>query len=129
MTTDHLSVRHPASDAIATLTPGYFALVMGTGIISVGMRNHRLTTFSDPLMWLTAFAYLLLATLTVARAARFPAARADFDDPRRGFRFFTFVAGTGVLGTRLALAGHRHTALALLAVAGVAWILLGYIAP
>ena len=118
------------SGAVQTLDPGYFALVMGTGIVSVGMRNHGLTTFSAVLMWLTAFAYLLLVVLTVVRAARFPAAlRADFDDPRRGFRFFTFVAGTGVLGARLALAGHRHLALVLLGVAWVAWILLGYVVP
>jgi tellurite resistance protein TehA-like permease len=112
------------------LDPGYFALVMGSGIVSVGMRNHGLTVLSAGLMWLTAFAYLLLLVLTGVRAARFPAAlRADFDDPARGFRFFTFVAGTGVLGTRLALSGHRHTAVALLIVAWVAWILLGYVVP
>jgi tellurite resistance protein TehA-like permease len=78
----------------------------------------------------TAGAYVLLVVLTVVRAAQFPAAlRADFDDPRRGFRFFTFVAGTGVLGARLALSGYRHTALVLLGVAWVAWILLGYVVP
>ena len=122
--------RTALAGAIETLDPGYFALVMGTGIVSVGMRNHGLTAFSDALLWLTAFAYLLLVVLTVARAVWFPAAlRADFDDPARGFRFFTFVAGTGVLGTRLALADHRHTAIALLLVAWVAWILLGYVVP
>ena len=120
----------PVFRAVATLDPGYFALVMGTGIVSVGMRNHGLSTFSDVLLWLTAFAYLLLIVLTVARAVLAPAAlRADFDDPARGFRFFTFVAGTGVLGTRLALSGHRHTALGLLAVAWIGWILLGYVVP
>jgi tellurite resistance protein TehA-like permease len=115
---------------VETLDPGYFALVMGTGIVSVGMRNHGLTTFSAVLMWLTAFAYVLLLVLTAARAVWFPAAlRADFDDPARGFRFFTFVAGTAVLGTRLMLSGHRHSAFVLLAVAGAAWILLGYVVP
>ncbi len=118
------------SGAVETLDPGYFALVMGTGIVSVGMRNHGLTTLSTGLMWLTALTYLLLLALTGVRAARFPAAlRADFDDPARGFRFFTFVAGTGVLGTRLALSGHRHAAVVLLIVAWVAWILLGYVVP
>ena len=116
--------------AVETLDPGYFALVMGTGIVSVGMRNHGLTTFSMVLLWLTAAGYALLLVLTVIRAAAFPKAlRGDFDDPARGFRFFTFVAGTAVLGTRLTLSGHRHTALVLLAVAGVAWILLGYVVP
>lgn len=122
--------RGALTEAVQTLDPGYFALVMGTGIVSIGMRNHGLTAFSVALLWLSAFAYVLLVLLSIARAVLFWAQlRADFDDPRRGFRFFTFVAGTGVLGARLALAGHRHTALALLAVAWVAWILLGYIVP
>jgi tellurite resistance protein TehA-like permease len=123
---DHSAV----TGAVETLDPGYFALVMGTGIVSVGMRNHGLTTFSAALMWLTTFTYLVLVVLTAIRAVLFPVAlRSDFDDPRRGFRFFTFVAGTGVLGTRLALDGHRHSALALLGVAWIAWILLGYVVP
>jgi len=117
-------------EAIASLDPGYFALVMGTGIVSVAMRNHDLDVLSAVLMWLTATSYVVLVALTVTRAVLFPAElRSDFDDPRRGFRFFTFVAGTDVLGTRLALAGHQHTALALLCVGWVAWILLGYVIP
>jgi tellurite resistance protein TehA-like permease len=68
--------------------------------------------------------------LTVWRAAAYPAElRADFTDPRRGFGFFTAVAGTDVLGTRLALAGHHRTALALLAVGWVVWLVLGYVVP
>ena len=122
--------RGPVASAVETLDPGYFALVMATGIVSVGVRSHGLATFSASLLWLTAAAYALLVVLTVVRAAMFPAAlRADFDDPARGFRFFTFVAGTAVLGTRLTLSGHRHTALVLLAAAGLAWILLGYVVP
>lgn len=118
------------AQAIATLDPGYFALVMGTGIVSVGMRNHDLIAFSNALLWLAVLAYAVLVLLTIVRVAAFPTQlRSDFVDPSRGFRFFTFVAGTGVLGTRLALSGHRHTALALLGVASVAWILLGYIVP
>jgi tellurite resistance protein TehA-like permease len=128
--TETVASRGALTGAVETLDPGYFALVMGTGIVSVGMRNHGLSTFSAALMFLTASVYVLLVALTAVRGALFPAAlRADFDDPRRGFRFFTFVAGTAVLGTRLTLSGHRHTALVLLAVAGFAWILLGYVVP
>lgn len=116
--------------AIATLNPGYFALVMGTGIVSVAMLHHGLRTLSAILEWIAAASYLVLVVLTLARAARFgDALRSDFDDPRRGFGFFTFVAGTDVLGTRLALDGHRHVALALLAVGWVSWIVLGYVVP
>jgi len=127
---DTAAARSRIAEAVETLDPGYFAMVMGTGIVSVGVRNHQLGTLSALLLWLTAASYAVLAALTLARAVVFPVAlRSDFDDPRRGFRFFTFVAGTCVLGTRLALGGHRHTALALLAVGWVAWILLGYVIP
>lgn len=118
------------TEAVATLNPGYFALVMATGIVSIGMRDHSLTVLSTALLWLTAISYAVLVGLTICRATLFPAAlRADFTDPRRGFGFLTFVAGTDVLGTRLAVAGHRQAALALLAVGWVAWILLGYVVP
>jgi hypothetical protein len=33
--------RDAVNRAVATLNPGYFALVMSTGIVSVGMRNQR----------------------------------------------------------------------------------------
>jgi tellurite resistance protein TehA-like permease len=89
---DTAAARSRIAGAVETLDPGYFAMVMGTGIVSVGMRNHDLGTLSALLMWLTAASYAVLAALTVARAVAFPAAlRSDFDDPRRGFRFFTFV--------------------------------------
>jgi tellurite resistance protein TehA-like permease len=39
------------------------------------------------------------------------------------------VAGTDVLGSRLAIGAHQHTALALLAVGWVGWLVLGYVVP
>lgn len=122
--------RSAVAQAVATLNPGYFALVMGTGILSVGMRAQGPRLLSDVLLWLAALAYVVLVGLTVARAVLFRAAlRSDFEDPRRGFGFFTFVAGTDVLGARLALAGHRNLALALLVVGAAAWFVLGYVVP
>jgi tellurite resistance protein TehA-like permease len=104
--------------------------VMGTGILSVGMRNHDQRALSAVLLWLAAVSYVVLVTLTLTRALLFrELLRADFDDPRRGFGFFTFVAGTDVLGARVALAGHHSTALALLVVGGLSWLVLGYVVP
>lgn len=122
--------RAAASDAVAGLHPGYFALVMGSGIVSVGVSNQGLTALSVALLWVAAAAYAVLVMLTVWRAIRYPMRlRTDFTDPRRGFGFFTFVAGTNVLGTRLAMDGHEDAAFALLAVGGLAWIILGYVVP
>jgi tellurite resistance protein TehA-like permease len=118
------------AQAVATLNPGYFALVMGTGILSVGLRTRDQDAASAVLLWIAAVAYATLVVLTLCRALLFRAAlRADFEDPRRGFGFFTFVAGTDVLGARFALAGHRGVALALLGAGALAWFVLGYVVP
>lgn len=116
--------------AIATLNPGYFALVMATCIVSIGMQANGLTALSVALMWVGVVCYVVLVTATVWRAIAFPAElRADFTDPRRGFGFFTFVAGTDVLGTRIAGTGQYGTALGLLVVGGLSWLILGYVVP
>ncbi|HEY9313690.1 hypothetical protein [Williamsia sp.] len=54
---------------------------------------------------------------------------ADLHNPERAFGLFTFIAGSNVLGTRLALDGHHLVAAVLLAVATVAWVILGYAIP
>ncbi|GAC1382912.1 MAG: hypothetical protein NVSMB43_23780 [Pseudarthrobacter sp.] len=50
-------------------------------------------------------------------------------DPSRAFGFFTFIAGTNVLGVRLGMAGWHGTTAGLLAVAVLAWVVLGYVVP
>jgi tellurite resistance protein TehA-like permease len=116
--------------AARTVNPGYFALVMGTGILSVGMDNHHRTGLSLALLWIAIGSYAVLVVLNCWRVVSFrPQLAADFSDPRRAFGFFTFVAGTDVLGTRLAIAGWRGIALALLVVGWVSWLVLGYVVP
>ena len=118
------------ADAVRTLAPGYFALVMATGIVSVAMDNHGADTLSVILLWLAAAEYLVLVVLSAWRLAAYRSElTADLADPRRAFGFFTFVAGTDVLGTRLAIEAHHHTAVALLAVGWVGWLVLGYVVP
>lgn len=116
--------------AVATLHPGYFALVMATGMVSVGLSVVGLPGLSLAALWLTIGSYGGLLVLTGWRLAAFRTDMvADLTDPRRGFGFFTFVAGTNVLGTRLALAGQRDAATVLLVLGGTAWLLLGYLVP
>ena len=124
------SVRERVAVAASTVNPGYFALVMGTGIVSVGMDNHRQVALSLALLWIAVVGYAVLVGVNVWRVVAFRSHLAsDFSDPRRAFGFFTFVAGTDVLGTRLAIAGWRGVALALLIVGSVSWLLLGYVVP
>jgi tellurite resistance protein TehA-like permease len=123
-------LRRRVDVAVEGLTPGYFALVMATGIISVGTWLKGDHLLSLALMVVCAIAYVLLVALNVWRLLVYrDAVSGDFNDPRRAFGFFTFVAGTNVLGVRLGVAGHSDATLALLAVAGAVWLVLGYVVP
>lgn len=116
--------------AVEGLTPGYFALVMASGIISVGMELEGADALSELLLVVCAAAYAVLVALTVWRFAAFRTAVVeDFTDPRRGFGFFTFVAGTNVLGVRLGLEGAHEATAVLLVVSGLVWLVLGYVVP
>ena len=116
--------------AVEGLTPGYFALVMASGILSVGLALEGYAVLSRLLLVACAAAFVVLAGLTLWRFLAFRGATVeDFLDPRRAFGFFTFVAGTNVLGVRLGMAGHHGATAALLVLAGAAWLVLGYVVP
>jgi len=119
-----------ANQAVRTLTPGYFALTMASGIISVGLELEGFHALSLALLMVCALSYLVILGLSLLRLARFAAdMRGDFLDPARAFGFFTFIAGTNVLGTRLGMAGWQGTTAALLVVSVLAWVVLGYVVP
>ncbi len=113
--------------AVATLYPGYFNLVMATGIVSNGffLLEHR--SLSAALLVVDLVAYPLLLAMLVLRALLYPRRLwADLVDPRLVFTFFTLVAGTDVLGLALHLRGHDGVAIGLWLFALAAWVLLGY---
>lgn len=117
-------------EAVRTLNPGYFALVMATGIVSIAMHNHHAYGLSVVLLWLACIAYIVLIALSTARIIFFGKEFGDdLADPRRGFAMFTFVAAIDVLGTRLAIDAHQVAAFALLALGWLAWLVLGYVVP
>ncbi|MDQ2670511.1 MAG: tellurite resistance protein permease, partial [Gemmatimonadota bacterium] len=116
--------------AVRGLNPGYFALVMGTGIVSIGLADHGWDVLSLILLAIDIVSYVLLVVLVVIRAIRHrDALRADFEDPAKAFAFFTFVAASCVLGSRLAVAGEHGVAAALLVLGSAAWLVLGYLIP
>lgn len=118
----------PAS-GIATFSPGYFALVMATGIIAVGARLEGLDWLDDGLFVVAALAYLVIAVLTTLRAARYPRlVLADMTSHARGFAFLTAVAATDVLGVASgAIHGWWGLAWALWFVGIALWTVLLYI--
>ena len=116
--------------AVRTLNPGYFALVMATGIVSIALQGRHQHLLSVLLLWIAGIAYAVLVILHGWRLLAFRSdLTADFTDPARGFGFFTFVAGTDVLGARLAADAHHVPAFALLGIGWLAWLVLGYVVP
>lgn len=119
-----------AGAAVRTLAPGYFALVMATGIVSVGLRLEDHRTLSAVLRDLAVVIYAVLVVLTLWRVvAHHHHVAQDLSNPRRSFGFFTLVAGTDVLAARLSMDGHLRITVVLLAVASALWLLLGYAVP
>jgi tellurite resistance protein TehA-like permease len=116
--------------AVRGLTPGYFAIVMASGIISVGMRLNGHETLSTALLVVCVTSYVVLVSLTGWRLLAYRAEIAgDFSDSARAFGFFTFIAGTDVLGVRLGMDGRYLLTGGLLVVAVTTWLVLGYVIP
>lgn len=89
-----------------SLYPGYFALVMATGALSIAFHLHGYEAPARALLALNVAAYTALAVLLVLRLLRFPRrVAADMTEHARAPGFFTVVAGTCVLGTDLAVTG------------------------
>lgn len=89
---------------IATLFPGYFALVMATGIVSIAAFLLDMQWIASGLLYVNVTAYAVLWILTLIRLVRyFPRVVDDLTDHARGPGFFTIVAGTGVLGSQLVI--------------------------
>jgi tellurite resistance protein TehA-like permease len=123
-------IRQRSAHAVETLTPGYFALVMASGIISVGMHLQGLNVLAHVLLVICAVAFVVLLVLNVWRAMRYREAMvADFMAPERAFGFFTLVAGTNVLGVRLGVQGWHWATGILLGFSGLVWLVLGYVVP
>ena len=113
---------------IAGLFPGYFALVMATGIVSIAASLLEMYIVAGGLLWINMAAYGILSTLLVVRVARyFPRVRADLNDHVRGPGFFTVVAATCVLGSQLIVVASRPDLALVLWFVGLAlWIVIMY---
>lgn len=113
---------------VAPLFPGYFNLVMATGIVSTGFAFVGYRTLSDALLVVALVAYPLLLLALALRAILYPQRLwADLVDPRLVFTFFTLVAGSDVLGTGLFQRDHYRVATALWLFALIVWVLLSYL--
>ena len=83
------------------LYPGYFAMVMATGVVSIAGQLLGMRWIALPLVAIAWISYVVLWALTLIRLVRYPRRIAfDLSTHQRAPGFFTLVAGTCVLGTQ-----------------------------
>jgi len=113
---------------VEALYPGYFALVMATGIVSLGAHFEGMDLIARILFWFNGGAYVVLWLLTLLRLLMFPRRLlGDLTDYARGVAFNTMVAGTCVLGTQFAILTSGTRIAQLLWVLGFGlWVVLNY---
>ena len=115
-------------EALAGLSPAYFAVVMATGIVSIAALLLGMSAIAHSLFWLNVVVYLALWGLYLARlACHGRRVLADLSDHGRGVGFFTMVAATCVLGTQFILVRGDTQVAAWLWYLGIAlWLVLTY---
>jgi len=110
------------------LFPGYFAMVMATGIVSVAAQGLGMALIAEALLAINVAAFIVLSLLLFVRVAAYPGrVLQDLCDHGRGPGYFTVVAGTCVLGTQVLLVTGSAVAARALWVVGLAlWTLVMY---
>lgn len=114
--------------AARDLYPGYFALVMATGIVSIAAFLMGMGVVARVLLWINVAAYGILWLLTGLRATWYGSRLvADVSNHARGAGFFTVVAGTCVLGSQLVvLGGPTAAAVGLWLLGAFLWFVVTY---
>lgn len=96
---------------ISTLFPGYFALVMATGIVSIASFLLGFTTVAWILLIINLIAYPTLWLFTLGRMLWYRNLLwNDVQDHARGAGFFTLVASSCVLGAQLIVVAKQYPA-------------------
>ena len=82
--------------------PGYFAMTMATGIISIALRLQEYFLLSEILFLLTIFTWIVMTFIYTWRLIKFPKTVIEnLTNPKTTFIFFTFVAATDISGILL----------------------------
>ena len=114
--------------SVESLHPGNFALVMATGIISLGLQAQHYESLGSIFAGIAILGWVVLLILCLARVARYTrAVYIDLTTPRMVFSYFTLVAATDIVGLLLQ-PSYPIIATACWAIAFAAWCLLLYLA-
>lgn len=117
------------SDAIESLHPGNFAMVMATGIISIGLSYLGFALLSNFFALVAFSAWVILLFLCGLRLYNFSKAIiTDLSSPRMVFAYFTLVAATDIVGVLGHDRGYATFAITCWFIAFIAWCLLLYLA-
>ncbi|UPK72223.1 tellurite resistance/C4-dicarboxylate transporter family protein [Chitinophaga filiformis] len=126
------TLAHPGQPVMATslenFFPGYFALVMATGIVSIGLFLWKYTLLAGIFLGLNVVFYAGLWVILILRIVKYPViVWNDLHHPARGVTFLTLVAGNNVLGSQVAIiAGRMDIALIIWIVGFALWALILY---
>lgn len=114
--------------AAKNLFPGYFAMVMATGVISIAAHLLGVRPLALVLVVVNWIAYPCLWGLLLIRIVRYPRLLlGDLFNHQRAPGFFTLVAGTNVLGTQnMIVLGAHDVAAALWWLGLILWFLVMY---
>ncbi|MFA5665289.1 MAG: tellurite resistance/C4-dicarboxylate transporter family protein [Castellaniella sp.] len=113
---------------VADLSPAYFALVMATGIVSMGGHLMGYPALARGLLVLNGVQYAVLWVLYILRAVYHPRRFfGDMVDHLKGSGYFTLVAATGVLASQFMVQENDYwLGFVLWGLACLLWILLTY---
>ncbi|WP_188316195.1 tellurite resistance/C4-dicarboxylate transporter family protein [Chitinophaga agrisoli] len=108
--------------------PGYFALVMATGIVSIGLQLWGYHVPAISLLAANVCFFIILLLILFLRIYRYPQiVWSDLHHPARGVTFLTLVAGTNILGSQLVIILNRADWALYVWITGfVLWALLLY---
>ncbi|MCC7096182.1 MAG: tellurite resistance/C4-dicarboxylate transporter family protein [Thermomonas sp.] len=114
--------------SITTMSPGYFSMVMATGILSVASHLLGVPVLPEALFAVNVVLFLTIGLLALARLCWHPKlVIGDLMNHLNAPGFFTFVAACSILGAQsLLLAKSLPLALLLGGIGLLAWILLTY---
>src|SRR4051794_11499998 len=94
-----MSLSNILKEEIKSFYPGYFALVMATGIVSNASQQLHFTTIARVLFLFNSAMYCILLLLYFIRLLFFfPQVKTDLSTHTKGAGFLTFVAASCILG-------------------------------
>ncbi|SEW51270.1 tellurite resistance/C4-dicarboxylate transporter family protein [Chitinophaga arvensicola] len=116
------------STSLENFFPGYFALVMATGIVSIGLFLWHYAWLAGLFLGMNVLFYIGLWVILIMRIVRYPViVWNDLHHSARGVTFLTLVAGNNVLGSQIAIITGRMDVALVLWVAGfILWGLILY---